>query len=302
MTKLYMPEKIIDANFENNRVFYYVKWKGYKTPTWEPEHHISHRTDLIEDFRNMESISNLSMKSQAYIYCRVSTKEQSKYSSGHSSLEVQEEECRKYCESLNINVISVVKEVYSAKNMDMMKGLQYLIDIATRGQHIYVYDISRFSRNTHHALNILEILKDKGVSLVSVSEKITYSDPNSRNQFRLQLCSANHVSEICSEKVKASIRFRRARGDYIGRAPFGFTTEVDEKTNIRSLVPHQKEMEIIQFINLHKNKHPSFIRHLLVENGHTFRNKTPTAVSVRRIIEKLKNNKFKLKTGRRPRK
>lgn len=295
MTKLYLPDKIVDSKFENNKLFYYIKWKGYKELTWEPERNISHRTDLIEEFKNMDSICNLSLQAQAYIYCRVSTKEQSKYSNGHTSLEVQEEECRKYCESIGVKVISVVKEIYSAKNMDMMKGLNYLIDIATRGQHIYVYDISRFSRNTHHALNILEILKNKGVSLVSVSEKITYSDPNSRNQFRLQLCSANHVSEICSEKVKASVRFRRARGDYIGRAPFGFKTEVDEKTNIRILVQDPEEMKIISCIDkLYKTKSVSLIKDILIKKDYTFRNRTPTVISVLRIVNKLKNKEIKI--------
>ena len=75
------------------------------------------------------------------------------------------------------------------KNMDKMNGLKYLCNIASRGQTIYVYDISRFSRNTREALNLLENLKEKGVSLFSVTEELGYNSVASRNQFRLQLCA-----------------------------------------------------------------------------------------------------------------
>jgi DNA invertase Pin-like site-specific DNA recombinase len=197
--------------------------------TWEPSEHIEHRTDLINQYRDMVLINQLGMKTGGYIYCRVSSKEQSKYNNGHTSLQVQEQEIRKYCENNDINVIKVVHEVFSARNMDKLSGLQYLCGIASNGQTIYVYDISRFSRNVHHALNLLEDLKNNKISVTSVTENITYGSATEKNHFRLHLCASTYYSDICSQKVKASIAFRRARGDHIGRTPYGFKTEVDEK-------------------------------------------------------------------------
>lgn len=290
MSKLCYPKEIIGTKFENNTCYYLVQWKGYKTPTWEPEHHISHRTDLIKAYRDMVMIDQLNMKSSGYIYCRVSSKEQSKYTDGHTSLQVQEKEIRKYCDEKDINIIQVVNEVYSARNMNKLKGLQYLCNIAAPGHTIFVYDISRFSRNAHHALNLLEELTEKKVNVVSVSENISYGGASDRNQFRLQLCMATYHSDICSQKVRASLEYRRERGDYIGGTPFGYTTEVDEKTQIRTKVPSPEEMRIVEIIRSNSRKHPAHIVDLLIKKNITLRNRQPTCSGVSRIISRFQTD------------
>ena len=290
MSKFYYPEEIIDSKFENNKCYFLVKWRGYKEPTWEPKEHVSHRTDLINSHRDMLLIENLSMKTGGYIYARVSSKNQSNYDEGHTSLDVQEQEIYKYCKNNNINVIRVVKEVYSARNMDKLVGLQYLCDIASSGQTIYVYDISRFSRNVHHALNILEELNDRNISVHSVSENITYSNASGRNQFRLQLCASNYFSDLCSQKVNASIAFRRSRGDYIGSTPYGYTTEVDKKTNIRMRVICPSEMKIIEDIRKMSGSIEDIVTKL-IKDGVKSRKRDPTVRGVKRITKFRGNGK-----------
>jgi DNA invertase Pin-like site-specific DNA recombinase len=292
MSTLFYPEKIIDSKFEKNKSYFLVKWHGYKTPTWEPEKYLSHRKDLIDDHRDMFLIENLDMKTGGYIYCRVSSTQQSKYNDGHTSLQVQEKYIREYCETNDINVIRVVKEVYSARNMDKLCGLKYLCDIASAGQTIYVYDISRFSRNIHHSVNILEELKDRKISVHSVSENITYSNSSGRNQFRLQLCASTYYSDLCSHKVKASIAFRRARGDYIGNTSYGYMTEVDKKTNIRIKIPCVPEMKVIESIREMDKRwvHPNIIVDTLIKKGINFRGRIPVLTGVKRIISRLETD------------
>ena len=288
MSKFYYPEEIIGSKFENNNTHYLVQWKGYKDPTWEPSKNVAHRTDLITAYRDMLIIQQLGMQSGGYIYCRVSSKEQSNYIEGRTSLLVQEQEIRKFCTKNDIRVIDVVIEVYSARNMDKMSGLKHLCNIISPGQKIYVYDISRFSRNTHHALNILEELNNRQISVVSVTENISYDSPTGRNQFRLQLCASNYFSDMCSQKVKASIIFRKERGDYIGSTPFGFTTEVDEKTHVRSKIQSPDEMKIIETIRkMDKNHSSRAIVTALLNDGIKFRNKDPTIASIMRIQKRF---------------
>jgi DNA invertase Pin-like site-specific DNA recombinase len=288
MSKLFYPKEIIDSKFENNKCYFLVQWHGYKKPTWEPEKHISHRTDLIKTHRDMLLIKNLGMKTSGYIYCRVSSKKQSKYNEGHTSLDVQEQTIRKYCDEKDINVVRVVHEAYSAKNMDKLSGLQYLCDIASAGQIIFVYDISRFSRNAHHALNILEELNDRKISVFSVSENITYSNIFGRNQFRLQLCASTYYSDLCSQKVKASISFRRTRGDHIGCTAYGYTTEVDKKTTIRVKITNDSEMKVIEIIRaMSVDERTITIVNSLIADGLTFRGRKITISGVRRIISRF---------------
>ena len=290
MPKLYYPKKIIDSKFDKNKVFYLVEWKRSNVITWEPEEYIWHREDLIEEYYDMRAIENVSLQTGGYIYIRVSSKQQSNYSEGCTSLEVQEQECRKYCEANDINVIKCVREVFSARKMDKMKGLHYLCSIASKGQKIYVYDISRFSRNTVEALNLLDTLEKKGVSIHSVTENLTYDSYTSRHQFRLQLCAAHYVSDICSEKVRASIAFRRARGDWIGSTAFGYKTVVDEKTRIRSKVPNEDEMKIISKIKDNESNTLENIVKILIDDNITFRGNNPTEKNVSRIIYRFKTD------------
>lgn len=287
MTTLAYPKEIIDSKFENNTCFYLVQWKGCETPAWEPAHHIDHRTDLIDQYRDMRMINQLGLQTGGYIYCRVSSKEQSKYNNGHTSLQVQEQEMRKYCDENDIKVIDVIHEVYSARDMDKLKGLHYLCNIAAAGQTIYVYDISRFSRNAHHALNVLEYLKSRNIKVKSITENVTYGSASEKNHFRLQLCASTYYSDMTSQKIKASIAFRRARGDYIGRTPYGYSTEVDEKTQVRSKIVNEEEMNIIHKIMKLSKKYPEHILEVLNKDNVKIRGKTPKISTIKRIIKRF---------------
>jgi len=283
----YYPEKIIGSEYTKNTLYYHIKWKGYKETTWEPEKNIIHRVDLIEEYRDMTMIENMSLKSGGYIYCRVSSKEQSKYTNGHTSLQVQEETIRKHCAENDIDIVNCVNETYSARNMGKMKGLQYLLGIVSPGRTIFVYDISRFSRNIQDALNILEKLSKKNINVCSVSENINYNTPSGKNQFRLQLCSSTYFSDMLSQKIKASISYRYNRGDYIGGTPFGFTTKVDQKTQIRTKIESKEEMKIIEKIRSKKDQDEEKIVKYLKKNNITFRHKTPTVSGVKRILNRF---------------
>jgi DNA invertase Pin-like site-specific DNA recombinase len=288
----YYPKSIDDSKFENNKLFYLISWKGYVDQTWEPEENIYHLDYLIQEYNNLCLIGKLSLKNNGYIYVRVSSKKQSEYSNGNTSLEVQEKMCRNYCDETKTHVLEVVREVYSAKNMDKLKGLQYLLNIAIKGQTIYIYDISRFSRNIKQALNILEESQTKGINIFSVTEKLSYLDPYSRNLFRIQLCAANFLSESISQKVNASIAFRRERGDVIGSVSFGYMTKKEEKTNIRIKIPNPEEIRIIDIVKdcVKYKKNIKKILSILNFENILFRGKKPTFLSVNRLVTKIYNN------------
>jgi DNA invertase Pin-like site-specific DNA recombinase len=283
MTMAY-PDSILDSKFENNRLFYLVKWKRCNIPTWEPEHHISHRTDLIETYRDMLILEDLSMSEQiGYIYCRVSTKTGG---IGDTSLAVQEATIRAFCTQHNIHISKCVYESYTARDMNRLKGLRYLCDIARPGQTIYIYDVTRFSRNIHHALNVLDVLVTKRVTIHSVHENITFDHTSSgRNQFRLQLCASQYYSELISTKVKESVVVRRQRGDYIGRAPFGFKTCI--RNGIRILTPLESETQIVDRIRRMRYRHPMSIIHKLKTEQILLRGKQPSLYIINRILARL---------------
>jgi DNA invertase Pin-like site-specific DNA recombinase len=281
----YYPERILDSKFENNKIYYLIKWYGYieKDNTWEPLDNIIHCKELIQNYKDLISTS----RKRSHYYCRVSSKKQSKYNEGHTSLQVQKEKSLQFIKDNNMTTGIYVEEVFSAKNMNKLKGLKYLCDISVKGDIILIYDISRFSRNIVDSLNLLEELNSKGVSVHSISDNLNYSNISTRNQFRIELCAANYLSEMVSQKVKASIEFRRARGDHIGNPLFGFATVLEEKTHIRTKVYNKTEMDIIDIISKNKEKKVEDILELLKSLKIKFRNKEPFISGIKRIINRL---------------
>jgi site-specific DNA recombinase len=274
------PTEILDSKFEQNQVWYLIQWKGYTQPTWEPERHIKHRTDLLDAYHETQTLENLRIgTSGCYLYCRVSKRPLP----NAPSLEVQEAAMRKYCEEQDLEVLGVVKEIYSATNMSRLRGLQYLCTCVSSGQHILVYDVSRFSRNVREALNLLEQLKRRNVRVRAVEESIVYGDTASgRNYFRLQLCASEYYTDLISTKVRASISHRRLRGDYIGRAPFGYRLGTVDGRKV--LVAHEEEKKVVDRIRRLRRRGVRAIVDCLRDEGVRIRGHLPTVVNVHRIL------------------
>jgi DNA invertase Pin-like site-specific DNA recombinase len=285
--KVAYPLRILDSKFENNKVFYLVQWRNFRLPTWEPKNNIVNRQDLIDEYRDLSILENLELDDCAYIYCRVSSKRQSDV--GHTSLEVQENLCKQYCLDNDIKVIKVVKEAYSARNMDRLDGLKYLCDIVTSGQKIVVYDVSRFSRNTRQALNIIENLKQNKVSVYAVVEKLSYDTPAEQHQFRMQLSCAQQYSDMLSLKVSNSVSYRKCNGHSLGTAAFGFK-HIRDDNNIRKKVVNVDEMKIVERIRQLKTETPRTIVNILIEENIKFRGRNPTLLNVRKITKRFNDD------------
>lgn len=183
-----------------------------------------------------------------YIYCRVSSDKQANYVAGSTSLEVQQDTVYDYCDNNGITVEHCYFDICSARNMDKLYYQKELLKLCKPGDTIYVYDISRFSRNTLQALKLLEELDKQNIKIFSVKEGCTFNSPFQRNMFRMLLCKAENESDIISSRVKDSIKYRRQRGDYIGNPGFGYKCEKN-KAGIRKKVVNKEEMMVIELIN-----------------------------------------------------
>ena len=80
----------------------------------------------------------MSLKNGGYIYTRVSSKQQSKYLEGHTSLEVQRQECQKYCDTNDIKCTC-----YIICNMSFDSGKKSLDIMSSR--LLWIVDLTYFS-------------------------------------------------------------------------------------------------------------------------------------------------------------
>jgi len=232
-----------------------------------------------------KSVDNHTTKTKfCVIYCRVSSVNQSKYMEGHTSLETQEQVCRDYAEKFGYIVKNVYSDVCSGRNMDKQYGLKKMIRNVYSGNTILFYEASRFSRNTLQALSCLDKLKKKGIYIYSISDDCGYSSNSDKYKFRLLFPKAENESDMISERVRKSVLFRRKRGDYIGNAPYGYETYLNDQ-GIRKLRKNKDEQFVIQFIckMIHDNKTYCEIAEKLNEikidkRGYTWTNNSVSSV------------------------
>lgn len=186
------------------------------------------------------------------IYRRVATKRQATES---GSLEDQLIKVESWCKSNGHIIVSdyvdcgvsVFKGNYPAYN----KLLTDIKDPHCEFSGVVVYSITRLSRKLNDLLKIVELIKDNGKSLYSLSE----NKPKNSSSFNLMLAVQGAVSlnqgQLASTYTKDRLTEIAKQGYFTGGIPpFGYTsTEVKEmegKRNRKKLVINKKESEIVK--------------------------------------------------------
>ena len=162
-------------------------------------------------------------------YCRVSTRQQAE--SGHS-LEDQRVRVAGYCQA---NGLPKVTEFFVDAATSGSKGLQRreagkrLLAEATAGDHIIVTKGDRLFRSAKNALEIAEVLRERGVELhlMDMGGPVLNSSV-SRLVFGILMMVANMEAERIGERTAAVKEHRRELGFYVGGpVPAGYVKTDD---------------------------------------------------------------------------
>ena len=134
-------------------------------------------------------------------YIRVSTAEQNE----QRQLEAME----------RFHIEKYFTEKVSGKNMDRPK-LRELLEFAREGDTIHIHDFSRLARSTKDLLDIVELLTQKGVTLVSNKENIDTSTPTGK--LMLTMIGAIIAFERTNllERQREGIAIAKREGKYHG--------------------------------------------------------------------------------------
>lgn len=107
-------------------------------------------------------------------------------------------------------------EKISAKDTNRPK-LQELLEFVREGDTVYIHDFSRLARSTKDLLDIVELLNNKGVALVSNKENIDTSTPTGK----LMLTMIGAINEFertnLLERQREGITIAKRNGVYKGR-------------------------------------------------------------------------------------
>ena len=153
-----------------------------------------------------------------FAYVRVSTVEQHE--------ERQIEALKKY------KIDKWFTEKVSGKTRHRPK-LEFLLEVASEGDTIYVHDFSRLARSTKDLLEIIEELQRKGVTLVSSKENLDTSTPTGK--LMVTVIAAINEFELANlhERQREGIEIAKSKGKYAGRKKIKVDKEAWESCRIR---------------------------------------------------------------------
>ena len=129
---------------------------------------------------------------------------------------VEQNEARQLVTMEKYNVEKVFSEKVSAKDTNR-EELNKMLEFAREGDTIVIHDFSRLARSTKDLLNIVELLQDKKVNLISAKENIDSSTPTGK----LMLTMIGAINEFertnLLERQREGIAIAKEQGKYKGR-------------------------------------------------------------------------------------
>jgi DNA invertase Pin-like site-specific DNA recombinase len=117
-------------------------------------------------------------------------------------------------------VDQLFQEKFSGKTAEDREVFQELIEKAGAGDTIVVTKLDRFARSTKDALNIIDELQNKGVSLVVLNmggDKLDTSTPMGKLMVTMLSGIAEFELSLIKERQKEGIALAKERGVYKGR-------------------------------------------------------------------------------------
>ena len=189
--------------------------------------------------RWLNSIEGVGVKGVGYI--RVSTTGQK---DGNSPT-VQRDQITKYCDLKNIELIDIIEESKSGKNVRLRPGFKRVIATVQKEKFdaVVVSKLDRGFRSTQDALEIIKKLDKKGISFHSVAESIDTRSAMGRFFLTIMAACAELESARLSERMSDVWAFKKANGEKVGGyTPYGFWAIKGK------LIPNPKEQAVIHRI------------------------------------------------------
>lgn len=117
-------------------------------------------------------------------------------------------------------------EKVSGKNITDRPELNNMLDFVREGDTVIVHDFSRLARSTKDLLSIVEMLNDKGVTLISNKESVDTSTATGKLMITMIGAINEFERQNMLDRQAEGIAIAKREGKYKGRKP----VEVDSNT------------------------------------------------------------------------
>ncbi len=158
---------------------------------------------------------------KAALYIRVSTDKQA---SEGTSLEVQEEKLRKFCEFQNWEIHKLYADRgISGKDTERQQFQELMKEAREKKfEVVVVTKLDRFGRSLRDLINSIEELSTLKIQFTSVNDNINTTTPNGKLLFHILGAFAEFERQIIIERMTAGIAKAKQEGRQIGRVPMGY--------------------------------------------------------------------------------
>ncbi|MHB9010620.1 MAG: recombinase family protein [Ignavibacteriaceae bacterium] len=233
------------------------------------------------------------------IYTRVSSDEQV----NGTSLEFQEDLCRKYCEQKGIEIVEVFREEgESAKDLSLNNRKKFLgaLEFCRKNKNqieaFIVLRVDRFARNTEDHFAVRKILHTYGTSLHSVTEPI--GDKPAEKFIETVLAgAAEYDNAIRKQRCTDGMVARINQGIYPYKPPIGYTCLHFRKHGEKKTIPDPPDEQSFSLVQRALKEYArgihqqiDIVRMLRTWGLKTASGKSPTPQLVDRMLRK--NLKF----------
>ncbi|HHV98182.1 MAG TPA: recombinase family protein [Clostridiaceae bacterium] len=169
------------------------------------------------------------------------------------------------------NKLGEVFRVYIDNNVSgsafEREGLNQLKDdiINRRIDLLVVKDLSRLGRNNAKTLLFLDFIEEHGVRLLTYDGK--YDSLKDNDTVGIETWINERYLKDTSRKIRASLRFKIERGEYIGNAPYGYVKSMKEKNKLE--IDEETAPVVREIFNLYKRGYGyAYIARILNERGY----------------------------------
>lgn len=167
----------------------------------------------------------MSKPGRVFGYARVSGAEQGRHG---TSLAVQQDEIRRYCEYHRLVEPDLMSEVESAaiEKIERRRVLGKVVENALPGDTILVSRVDRWSRDLVHGVESVRALVKRGVGWISIGESIDASTSAGDSLLGLMAWAADNERKRIKERTVGRRKAMRDEGRYVeGPPPIGYRRE-----------------------------------------------------------------------------
>lgn len=125
-------------------------------------------------------------------------------------------------------------------------GMQAMLEFARAGDTIVIWRLDRLGRNTRQMLELSQLLQEKGIDLLSLSENLDTKSPAGRFFFTIFSSVAQYERELIEERKAAGVAAAKKRGVRFGRKPKLSKAKINILKTTYEKSPHLSCEEIAQ--------------------------------------------------------